>query len=63
MGIKIWVIIFLIIGFGLQFLGKTLKFIGSGFTEFNLIEFSSSLLFMIVGIVILLFSNKFIVIK
>ncbi len=56
--IKIWIIIFIIIGFGLQFLGKLIKYIASDFSEFNSIEFLTIVTFLIIGIIILIFTNK-----
>jgi len=61
--IKIWIIVFILIGFGLQFLGKFLKFIASDFAEFNPIEILKIILFLIIGFIILIFSNKTIEIK
>ena len=62
-GIKIWTILFVITAFGLQFLGKTLKIFADGFIAFNPAEYFRVLFFLIIGILILVFTVKTVVVK
>lgn len=56
--IKIWTIIFLIVGSSFQIIGKILLLISYGFLEEKIIEFISILPILIIGILILVFTNK-----
>ncbi len=57
-GIKIWAIIFLIIGSGLQFSGKLVKDITNSFTNTDLQYYLTTVLSIIVGILIVIYTNK-----
>ncbi|MDO5614752.1 MAG: hypothetical protein Q4G16_01070 [Cruoricaptor ignavus] len=63
LGIKIWTIFFLIIAYGLQFFGQTLKFFATNFTEFDGLNYFRVLLFLVIGIFLLIFTNKTVEVK
>lgn len=57
-GIKIWAIIFLIAGSGLQFFGRFLKDLTDSFTNADLQHYLTTGLSILIGIVILSYTNK-----
>ena len=57
-GIKIWTILFLIIANGLQFLGAILQIIGGGNPNTTILDYLKFLILILIGVGILIFTNK-----
>ncbi|WP_139307871.1 hypothetical protein [Pontibacter flavimaris] len=57
-GIKIWAIIFLIAGPGLQFLGRLLRNLAESFTSADLQYYITTGATILVGVAILYYTNK-----
>lgn len=57
-GIKIWTILFLIIGNGLQLLGAILQIIEGGNPNTTILDYLKFLILILIGVGILIFTNK-----
>lgn len=58
--LKIWSGIFLIGGFTLIILGGLLKGLADGFKHFNFLDYIPSIIFLLIGIVVYMCSDRFI---
>lgn len=62
-GIKVWAILFLITGSGLQFVGRLLQDVGSGFVKVDFQHYLITGVTVFVGIFIVILSNKTVEVK
>jgi len=62
-GIKIWAIIFLITSSGLQFVGRLLQDVGSGYVKVDFIHYLTTGVTVLIGISIVVLSNKTVEVK
>lgn len=57
-GIKIWTILFLMIANGLQLLGAILQIIGGGNPNTTILDYLKFSILILIGVIILIFTNK-----
>ncbi len=62
-GIKIWAIIFLITSSGLQFVGRLLQDVGSGFVKVDFQHYLVTGVTVLIGIFIVILTNKTVEVK